>query len=394
MSKKNGDQKRRVQTALWTGFAVAAALVYKRFSKGDGVQGGEDDAALDHFDQIELLTAEEAAEFGLPRSQDLEGSIPVGFEKVEPVDQDLVSDLSEQDTDLAPDLEAEVDPKLETPDSVESLALEAIEQDPEADSAEDDTPRRRLLEKRQKARAKRRQRRRLDALLLVFFLCTAVFSGYKLYGYVRASQEESRLSEELRREFRPAKPNVEHRDRFAGLKGVNEDIVGWIRVPDTRVDYPVLQSYNNDFYLRRNALKEYALHGSVFMDTDSASDASGLHTIIYGHNMKDGSMFGSLSQLKKKEVFDRGWTVVYEYPGGRSEWEIFSLYVYKPSDDFFEFDFPDLASFHRYVLDCAAHSMHGPTEIEELPDRLLTLMTCTYEFQNSRLVVHAKPVSL
>jgi len=246
---------------------------------------------------------------------------------------------------------------------------------------------------REKRIAARVRRKRLERLLLFFFVGLAGISGYKVYGYVQASQAQAELSEELRAEYKKVQAvAVERKDRFDGLKNVNDDIVGWIQVADTKVDYPVLQAKNNDFYLRRNALKQYAIHGSIFMDATSDPKAESLHTVIYGHNMKDGSMFGSLGALKKADAFHKNKKIIYEYPGGRSEWEIFSVYIYKGSDVFFEFDFEDYAQFSRYVMECAERSMHGGAELLEIPDRLLTLVTCTYEFDNSRLIVHAKPV--
>lgn len=365
MSKKNKPGKQKSQAPLWIGAALVAAYgVYKSY---------KDQRALQ--DDIDDLLAPGEKFFTLPPADSEEQT--VRKEQLEPI----IEPEAESEVELVPEeefiqiIEPEIEPEVEPlPEEMEDRALQTA---------------------RKETRARSRGRKRgIYTFLLLVFICTAAFSGYKLYEYVRASQAETQLSEELRAEYRQPKPSVAMKDRFEGLRAVNEDIVGWIQVTGSKVDYPVLQARNNDYYLRRNALKEYAIHGSIFMDATSDASANKLQTVIYGHNMKDGSMFGSLSQLKKIEAFEKNPQVIYEYPGGKSTWDIFSVYIYKGGDRFFEFEFASQAEFGRYVQECAERNMHGALELTEIPARILTLVTCTYEFDNSRLIVHTKPADL
>ena len=365
MSKKNKPGKQKSQAPLWVGAALVAAYgVYKNYKDQREQQGDIDD----------LLASGEKF-FTLP---------PVDSEEQTVGDKELV-----QITEL------EIDPEVELLMAEEAVQITEPEAESEVEPLPEEMEDRALQTVRKEARARSRGRKRgIYTFLLLVFICTAAFSGYKLYEYVRASQAETQLSDALRAEYRQPKPSAAQKDRFEGLRAVNEDIVGWIQVTGSKVDYPVLQARNNDYYLRRNALKEYAIHGSIFMDATSDASANKLQTVIYGHNMKDGSMFGSLSQLKKIDAFEKNPQVIYEYPGGKSTWDIFSVYIYKGSDRFFEFEFASQAEFGRYVQECAERNMHGALELTEIPARILTLVTCTYEFDNSRLIVHAKPADL
>jgi sortase B len=365
LSKKNKPGKQKSQAPLWVGAALVAAYgVYKNYKDQRDQQGDIDD-----------LLAPGEKFFTLP---------PVDSEEQTVWDKELV-----QITEL------EIDPEVELLMAEEAVQIIEPEIEPEVEQLPEEVEGRTLQAARKEARARSRGRKKgIYTFLLLVFICTAAFSGYKLYEYMRASQAETQLGEELRAEYRQPKPSVAMKDRFEGLRAVNEDIVGWIQVTGSKVDYPVLQARNNDYYLRRNALKEYAIHGSIFMDATSDASANKLQTVIYGHNMKDGSMFGSLSQLKKIEAFEKNPQVIYEYPGGKSTWDIFSVYIYKGGDRFFEFEFASQAEFGRYVQECAERNMHGAQELSEIPARILTLVTCTYEFDNSRLIVHAKPADL
>ncbi len=92
---------------------------------------------------------------------------------------------------------------------------------------------------------------------------------------------------------------------FAALKAVNEDIIGWLVVEALDISYPIVQSEDNDFYLHRTTEKTYNFAGSIFLDYMNKPDFSDCHSIVYGHNMKNGSMFGTLKQFRDKDVYSK-----------------------------------------------------------------------------------------
>ena len=108
----------------------------------------------------------------------------------------------------------------------------------------------------------------------------------------------------------------------------NGDIKGWIYIEGTDISYPLLQGPDNDYYLYRTYKKEYLFAGSIFIDAANAPDLSDQHTIIYGHNMKNDSMFGTLGKFKQQDYRDQHRYIYILMPGQDwNKYEIFSAYT-------------------------------------------------------------------
>lgn len=254
-------------------------------------------------------------------------------------------------------------------------------------------------------------RRKLLLGLSMIMLVAALVSGYKLFVYFYEGMQGEKYIADLKEDYYASdqddgedltlSPEEKRRQKFKFLQNINSDIVGWVRVPGTRMDYPVVQGVNNDFYLRRNLEKAYAIRGSIFMDHTSSAKADGLHTIIYGHNMKDGTMFGHLPKYKKRDFFEENRLVEYDFPDGNTEWEIFSAYIYVLGENNFRFELEDEEDLAEYIKEVGRRSMHKSnmaTEtwqnaLERLEAgeevKMMTLLSCTYEYDNSRLILHA-----
>ena len=244
---------------------------------------------------------------------------------------------------------------------------------------------------------------------VIVLLAVAIYSGAKIFLYFYEGYSNEKLNKSIREEFYMSDNNTdtekglgaaidgldskeEKFDRFKRLWDINADIVGWLKVPGTKIDYPVLQGKNNDYYLRRNINKEWELRGSIFMDYRGHGNAEDLNTVIYGHNMKDGSMFGNLSKYKNKDFFVENQYVEYDYPGATTKWQIFSICIYKSEDDFFKMTFSDQKEYEIFLADCKKRSIYDTDILVEENDQILTLMTCTYETDDARLAVYAKLV--
>ena len=91
---------------------------------------------------------------------------------------------------------------------------------------------------------------------------------------------------------------------FSSLQAINPEIIGWINGKGTRIDYPVLQTDNNDYYLRHMYNREYSLNGAIFMDCRCSKDFSDKNTVIYGHNMRNGAMLEDLEKYKEQVFYD------------------------------------------------------------------------------------------
>ena len=167
-------------------------------------------------------------------------------------------------------------------------------------------------------------------IIFVIAISLMSFSGYKLYGIYKEYKTGSDLYNSLANQFVTIKESAKKEESvtvnssdeepslnldktedeikididFDTLLETNKDIVAWIYSPDTPINYPVVQSNDNDYYLRRMLDGTHNTAGTIFMDYRNNKDLSDLNTIIYGHNMKNNSMFGTLDKYKSQEYYD------------------------------------------------------------------------------------------
>lgn len=182
---------------------------------------------------------------------------------------------------------------------------------------------------------------------------------------------------------------------MAALQEINSDVVAWITVPDTIIDYPVVQGEDNLQYLDRDWQGNSNRAGAIFMDyrNDPKMLASpGKHTILYGHHMRDGSMFQPLIQFKDPEFIDANPVFYLNDLYEHHLYEIFSVYVTTTDFYYIETNFNSEADFTDFVQEIQDRSIHHyPVTLSE-SDHILTLSTCTYEYDDARMVIHARRI--
>ena len=172
----------------------------------------------------------------------------------------------------------------------------------------------------------------------------------------------------------------------------NEDIVGWIRVPGTPIDYPVAQGEDNTFYLTHGSDKKKLKAGTIFLDYRCDGLALRRNNILYGHHMKDGSMFAALLEYKDPDFFEENRIIEYSTTKELTKWEVFSAYVTNPSFYYIRTDFASDEVYESFLRQIQGKSLHK-TDVELTgSDDILTLSTCDYDFDDARFVVQAKRV--
>ena len=229
-----------------------------------------------------------------------------------------------------------------------------------------------------------------QVLLLLLFLCCAVYLGRYVYDLHHANSGYEELRKTVREKVDASGAYEEHYedttiDRAAVLAGINSDYIGWITIPDTAVDYPVVRTDDNEFYLKRDFYKNKSASGTPFADYNCTDES--LNTIIYAHNMKDGSMFATLTRYTTKSFFNAHRRIVYD-----GEYEVFAVFrTNVGSND--EFPYPDYADltdedmYYEYVDSVLDRALWTSGDVPEYGDRLLTLSTCAYNTENERVVV-------
>ncbi|MCR4617164.1 MAG: class B sortase [Lachnospiraceae bacterium] len=181
---------------------------------------------------------------------------------------------------------------------------------------------------------------------------------------------------------------------FDALTKLNPDIIGWIYCPDTVINYPVLKTDNNDYYLHRNYKKEYAASGSIFVECANSDGFVDSNTIIYGHHMKDGSMFASLSKWFKQEYYDEHPYMYLYTPDGNYRVELFSAYTTAVGSDSYYAILTPCKELDEY-LERVKNKSQFDCNIElNSEDKYIMLSTCAYVFENARSVLHGKLVPI
>ena len=235
---------------------------------------------------------------------------------------------------------------------------------------------------------------------IVFVLCLIVFVGSAgmLLNYFLTGMREQSSLEDL------AKLKTEREDmktdkgtvigKYVDLYEANSDIIGWITVDGTKIDYPVMQTQDDpEFYLRRNFQKEHATAGVPFMDASSDIFVPTSNFLIYGHNMKNGSMFGQLKELSKDpETYKKSKYFWIFTPEKDYRYEIISAYVTAVNSDTYTLFKGPGKEFQDYL-----DKMPTLSEIQTTPgtltiqDKIVTLSTCTGN-ESTRYVVQGKRV--
>lgn len=174
---------------------------------------------------------------------------------------------------------------------------------------------------------------------------------------------------------------------FEALHAINTDVVGWIYIEDSDINYPIVQGTDNKRYIKQMVDGQYNAAGSIFMDYQNRADFSDRNTILYGHNMKNGSMFAQVLEYREPEFFEAHPTGVIITPENKFSFEIISGYVTDVYDDAWKLTFSDDDDYLLWLKDTMNRSIIGGTFDVSASDRVITLSTCTYEFEEARFVL-------
>lgn len=239
----------------------------------------------------------------------------------------------------------------------------------------------------------------LEVFFAIIFLFAVFQTGRILYDYHKGDSfyEDSQdqfLTETDTPAADPGVPDLGFQVDLNALQKVNPDVKGWIYIPDTAVSYPLLWSKSDNTYLRTTYTGEHSVFGSIFFSHQCAPDLSDQHTIIYGHNTKNGSMFGGLKEYKKADYF-RSHPYVYLIMKGRTyQYRIVSCFTANTSDDVYILGFPKNTDFQKWLAKLVVNSDVDPGTVAITgTEQVLTLSTCTSRTKTERFVVNAIQVN-
>lgn len=239
-------------------------------------------------------------------------------------------------------------------------------------------------------------RKVIRTIVLIVSVAAFCFAAYKLYGYYSEMHRgeksvdeliDTAVTENVEREKAPISVD------FSALQEKNSDIIAWLYSADTPINYPVVQSDDNNYYLRRLTDGTYNTNGTLFMDFRDAADFSGFNTIIYGHRMKSKAMFGTLPGYLEQEYYEQHPTMYLLTPDKSYKLELVSCFILRSDSDIYapmETD-EEKAEFLDKITEQSTFKTNTEYSIN---DRFVCLSTCTYEFENARLMVVGKLVEI
>ena len=254
-------------------------------------------------------------------------------------------------------------------------------------------------------------------LLLVFFLVLMLVSGYFIYDILSEYSAEEEASNELQQfihldETQPPvivtePPTVAATEApmeetepaptedpypypvvdFDALLETNKDVIGWIYIEGTKINYPIVQTVNNSYYVERMVNGQRNAAGSIFMDYRNESNFTDRNSILYGHNMKNGSMFAGILDYRKPSFFEEHPEVIILTPERNFRYEVIAGYVCSPLENAWRLSFATDEEFANWLTNALNRSVIGGNFEASGTDQILTLSTCSYEFDDARFVL-------
>ena len=245
--------------------------------------------------------------------------------------------------------------------------------------------------------------------LCVIFLGVFAFSAYKivstLQGYKEAEETYTNIAqehvtiiasptpvpvEEIKGDgIDPEVSPIGNVD-FEGLRAKSTDYAAWIYSPNTVINYPIVYTDNNFYYLDHIPVEQYNSAGTLFIDCKCAADFSDQNTLIYGHNMNDGSMFASLREYASQEYYDAHPVIYISTPDFNYRLDLIAGFLTEPTSFAYANNFDEPEQFMAYIESIQSMStFKSDVEVTE-EDKVVSLSTCTYEINDGRYVVVGK----
>lgn len=242
-------------------------------------------------------------------------------------------------------------------------------------------------------------------LVAIIIVCLSII-GYKYYNYNKddklnseiqdlqpvineASDSENNFSGENDGQDQSKEGNYVNSANEEELKSINSDYKMWIQIENTNINYPVVQGSDNDYYLKHNFRKESNISGTVFVESANDID-NDKNIILYGHNMRNGTMFNNITNYKEESFFNEDNKINIIMNNTLYEYEVFSVYVKNVSEVNLAIGFASEDEFINYAYNEAEESLYKKDVDFSAEDNLITLVTCSYEFTDARTIVVAR----
>lgn len=245
-------------------------------------------------------------------------------------------------------------------------------------------------------------------VIFLISLCIFLVSAYKLFWIVHDYLENKIYYNDVQKSAPKEvkedgiKKYIFTSDQFDKLYNINNDFRGWITIPNTKVNYPIMQGVNDNFYLSAGFDKKEVNGGSIFIPNKIANPFEAQNTIIHGHHMKNGSMFGTLKKFKNEDFFNDNKIIYISLRDKCLRYEIFSVYIVPAIEEIvdtksspYRYIITENDEYVNYLNKLKKKSLYNRSDIGNFTkeDKIITLSTCSYEYETARMIIHAKLIS-
>ena len=244
----------------------------------------------------------------------------------------------------------------------------------------------------------KKTRRLIYIVLIILIIIATIYIVFFIRGKNNTIQESSALNEVQIDEAKVDSKTTERMLQVQELQKENPDVVGWIEIEETNINYPVLQGTDNSYYMTHNYKKEAAKDGSIFLDKDYDWSIPSSNLLMYGHNMGDGAMFQDLLKYEDEEFYKQHPIVRFTTATEDAEYEIISAFksrvYYKSEKNVFRYYYfinaDNEEEYNEFVNNAKEASFYDTGKDAEYGDQLMTLSTCSYHTEDGRFAVVAR----
>lgn len=236
---------------------------------------------------------------------------------------------------------------------------------------------------------------------MIILICSISYILISKYINYKKLKEQQEILDKIKiNEEEITEKTTERMLQLKELQKENYDIVGWLEIEKTSINYPVLQTNNNDYYLTHTYKKENSKNGSIFLDKDYNFLLPSSNLLIYGHNNKNEKMFEELLNYENEEYYKEHPNIRLTTEEWDSTFEIIAVFksrvYYKDETNVFRYYYfinaENEEEYNYYIEQCKKASLYNIEKTAKYGDQLLTLSTCDYSIANGRFVVVAKQI--
>lgn len=238
------------------------------------------------------------------------------------------------------------------------------------------------------------------SILRILFFITLIISVIYIIKWSKDSEDNKKVEEKISEaitventENEQGEEEKKYKVDFEKLKEINDETIAWLKVNGTNIEYAIVKANDNSYYLDRNFEKKYNGGGWLFADYKNKFDGTDKNIVIYGHNMKDKSMFGTLENILKEDWYNNEENYIIDFITEENEqkYEVFSIYIIKTEDYYITTEFKD-KEFEKFIDTLKSRSVKEFDVEISREDSILTLSTCA-DNNEYRVVLHARKIS-